>query len=146
MKVTVTHLKAPWPAGAAVGSVVELPGDTIPAWAVGKCTPADADAEASHVWEPPAPAVETPAEAPKADAAEALQIAQNLLAAAEQENAELRARVEKAEAAAGELAQLLDAAKAENAELRAAPKPAEAAQADAAAAATPAAKKATARA
>ena len=37
MKVTVTHLKAPWPAGAAVGSVVELPGDSIPGWAAGKC-------------------------------------------------------------------------------------------------------------
>ena len=97
MKVTVTHLKAPWPAGAAVGSVVELPGDSIPGWAAGKCREADADAEASHTWEPPAPAVEAQAEAPKVDAAEALQIAQSLLAAAEQEAAELRARVEKLE-------------------------------------------------
>jgi hypothetical protein len=39
MKVTITALKAPWPAGSKVGSVVELEGDTIPAWAAGKCTP-----------------------------------------------------------------------------------------------------------
>lgn len=39
MKVTITALKAPWPEGSKVGSVVELEGDTIPAWAAGKCTP-----------------------------------------------------------------------------------------------------------
>jgi hypothetical protein len=38
MKVTITALKAPWPEGSKVGSVVELEGDTIPAWAAGKCT------------------------------------------------------------------------------------------------------------
>ncbi len=38
MRVTITALKAPWPEGSRVGSVVELEGDTIPAWAVGKCT------------------------------------------------------------------------------------------------------------
>lgn len=39
MRVTITALKAPWPEGSKVGSVVELEGDTIPAWAAGKCTP-----------------------------------------------------------------------------------------------------------
>lgn len=38
MRVTITALKAPWPEGSKVGSVVELEGDTIPAWAAGKCT------------------------------------------------------------------------------------------------------------
>lgn len=42
MKVTITALKAPWPEGSKVGHVVELEGDTIPAWAVGKCTPVPA--------------------------------------------------------------------------------------------------------
>lgn len=37
MKVTVTHLKAPWPEGTKPGDVVDV-GDTVPAWAVGKCT------------------------------------------------------------------------------------------------------------
>lgn len=48
MKVTITHLKAPWPAGAGVGSVVEF--DAVPAWAVGKCTPAADDAEVTHAF------------------------------------------------------------------------------------------------
>lgn len=39
MKLTITHLKAPWPTGAVVGDVIELA--SVPAWAVGKCAPAD---------------------------------------------------------------------------------------------------------
>lgn len=39
MKLTITHLKAPWPAGAVVGDVIELA--SVPTWAVGKCAPAD---------------------------------------------------------------------------------------------------------
>jgi hypothetical protein len=38
MRYEVTHLKAPWPDGVAVGDVVEL--DPVPAWALGKCKPA----------------------------------------------------------------------------------------------------------
>ena len=43
MKLTITHLKAPWPAGAVVGDVIELA--SVPAWAVGKCVPAADEAE-----------------------------------------------------------------------------------------------------
>lgn len=39
MLLTITHLKAPWPSGAVVGDVIELA--SVPAWAVGKCAPAD---------------------------------------------------------------------------------------------------------
>lgn len=39
MKLTITHLKAPWPIGAVVGDVIELA--SVPYWAVGKCAPAD---------------------------------------------------------------------------------------------------------
>lgn len=42
MKLTITHLKAPWPAGAAIGDVIELP--SVPPWALGKCAPAAEDA------------------------------------------------------------------------------------------------------
>ena len=42
MKLTITHLKAPWPTGAVVGDVIELA--SVPTWAVGKCAPADDDA------------------------------------------------------------------------------------------------------
>lgn len=38
MLLQITHLKAPWPAGAKVGDVVEL--TSVPAWAKGKCVPA----------------------------------------------------------------------------------------------------------
>jgi hypothetical protein len=59
VKVTVTHLKAPWPAGTVPGHVVDFPGlDAIPAWAAGKCTPAADDAEAVSSW----PVVVAPAE------------------------------------------------------------------------------------
>lgn len=50
MKFTITYLKAPWPAGASVGSVVEFDGDKPPAWAVGKCVPAGDDAEVTHAF------------------------------------------------------------------------------------------------
>lgn len=54
MKVTVTHLKAPWPAGTVPGHVVELAGvESVPGWALGKCTPAADDAEAVSTWTPP---------------------------------------------------------------------------------------------
>jgi hypothetical protein len=54
MKVTVTRLHAPWPPGTAVGDVVEIHGEALPAWAAGKCEPAPTDAKAAHVFKPPA--------------------------------------------------------------------------------------------
>ena len=48
MKLRITFLKAPWPQGAAVGDVVEIDGDKVPAWALGKCVPAEDDAEVTH--------------------------------------------------------------------------------------------------
>lgn len=39
MKVIITHGKAAWPEGKGIGDVVELDGDTLPSWAVNKCTP-----------------------------------------------------------------------------------------------------------
>ena len=54
MKLTITHLKAPWPAGAVVGSVIELA--SVPAWAVGKCVPAADDAAVTVGVAQPAPA------------------------------------------------------------------------------------------
>ena len=62
MKVTITHLKAPWPAGAKPGDVCELPHSEVPGWALGKCVPAEADAEATLVFN-----IEPAAEPAKAD-------------------------------------------------------------------------------
>lgn len=52
MKVIIQTLKAPWPTGAKVGDVVAFEGDTAPAWAVGKYTPASENATADHHYEP----------------------------------------------------------------------------------------------
>ncbi|WAC75359.1 hypothetical protein OU995_11935 [Roseateles sp. SL47] len=48
MKVHITHLKAPWPSGASVGSVVEFQAEQVPGWAVGKCVPVGDEEEAAH--------------------------------------------------------------------------------------------------
>lgn len=55
IKVEVTQLKAPWPSGAGVGSVVLLAVPLLPAWAAGKCIvlPADDEREPVGTWEPP---------------------------------------------------------------------------------------------
>lgn len=55
MKLTITHLKAPWPTGAVVGDVIELAN--VPAWAVGKCAPADDSAAVTVGAVQAAPAV-----------------------------------------------------------------------------------------
>ena len=54
MKVTITHLKAPWPAGAKPGDVVELDVAEVPGWALGKCAPAADDAPVTITAEPDA--------------------------------------------------------------------------------------------
>lgn len=55
MKLTITHLKAPWPTGAVVGDVIELA--SVPAWSVGKCAPADDSAAVTVGAVQAAPAV-----------------------------------------------------------------------------------------
>lgn len=50
MLYRITHLKAPWPAGAAVGDVVDMPA--VPDWATGKCQPAEDGAVASVSFAP----------------------------------------------------------------------------------------------
>ena len=58
MKLTITHLKAPWPAGAVVGDVIELA--EVPAWAFGKCVPAADDAAVTVGAVQAAPAEQEP--------------------------------------------------------------------------------------
>lgn len=71
MKVVVTALKAPWPAGAGIGSVVEFPGGTVPSWALGKCQPAADDAEVTHAFAEPELVVNPASEAPPKNRAKA---------------------------------------------------------------------------
>lgn len=47
MRLKITHLKAPWPQGAAVGDVVEMPA--VPEWAAGKCHATDEKPTAQFV-------------------------------------------------------------------------------------------------
>lgn len=57
MKVRITHLKAPWPAGASVGDVAQFDGG-IAAWAVGKCVPVGEDVPVTATPLPAPPEVE----------------------------------------------------------------------------------------
>ena len=57
MKLTITHLKAPWPAGAVVGGVIELA--SVPSWGVGKCEPAEDDAAVTVGVKPAVAAAES---------------------------------------------------------------------------------------
>lgn len=52
MNVRVTALKAPWPEGTQVGSIVAFKGEP-PAWAAGKYGPAPEDAKADFTYDPP---------------------------------------------------------------------------------------------
>ena len=47
MRLKITHLKAPWPFGAVVGDVIDLP--VMPAWAAGKCVRVGDDVELTIV-------------------------------------------------------------------------------------------------
>jgi hypothetical protein len=49
MKARITEMKAPWPSGAVVGSVVLFSAGAIPAWAAGKCVEAGEDETPTHV-------------------------------------------------------------------------------------------------
>lgn len=61
MLLTITHLKAPWPQGAVVGDVIDL--QSVPSWALGKCTAAPEGAVVTIAQ----PAAEQPAEQQEAD-------------------------------------------------------------------------------
>lgn len=65
MRVLVTALKAPWPAGTQIGDIVDLPGRTaVPEWAVGKCEPAPERAAGAEQGPAPAASAATESAAP----------------------------------------------------------------------------------
>jgi hypothetical protein len=72
MKLQITHLKAPWPEGARVGDVVEVKGDKVPDWAVGKCTQAADNASATIEYPPKTEQQKLDAEPASQRAAEAM--------------------------------------------------------------------------
>lgn len=104
MKVAITHLKAPWPAGAVVGSVVLLEAPGVPAWAAGKCTPlaADDEREAEFLWQPPArPAAPELVVNPASEADRKAAELGALLDKQTQQLADLRAQLQDAQQALG---------------------------------------------
>lgn len=72
MHVAITHLKAPWPAGAQVGEVVDLGEGPVPECFAGKCVPAQEGAVARHTYARPAGPVD-PLAALRAQLAAALE-------------------------------------------------------------------------
>lgn len=122
MLVVITHLKAPWPAGAAIGDVVDLAVPVLPRWAVGKCHDAPEGAEAAHVWQPPEPAAEPEfvVNPGQPDPGEQARIDAALREAAEAEVAELHQRLADAAAALAEAQAAAAAAVAERDAARAA--------------------------
>jgi hypothetical protein len=111
MKVVITNAKAPWPQGAKLGDVVDVPTaadmKSLPGCLVGKCKPAEDGAEAALTYEQQLP---TPVLAETALAtlevttndsdklAEDLKVAESMLAEARLEADELRGMVERASA------------------------------------------------
>jgi hypothetical protein len=63
LKVQVTYLRAPWPEGTDVGSIVRLPGAEVPSWAIGKCRIVDAGTPVDFTWQPPLLVPDTDADA-----------------------------------------------------------------------------------
>lgn len=113
MKVAITNLKAPWPAGAAIGDVVEV-GSAVPGCLVGKCKPADQSAEAAHTYSPKLPVpvlAETRLEPPAVLADE--------LAAAKQQLADAQAALVATAAELENWQRLVDAERQTVADLRA---------------------------
>lgn len=108
MLVIITNAKAPWPNGAAVGDVVDVPTaadlKSLPGCLVGKCKPAVDGAKAVHTYEQQLP---KPVLAETALAtlevttdgtdklAEELKVAHTLLEEARKEADELRGMAER---------------------------------------------------
>lgn len=131
MKAKIVVLKAPWPAGAGLGSIVEFAGKAAPAWAVGKFLEQSEDTSADFVYEPPevclgrdAPAPQTSQDALVAQAAQHFrQQAFDRLQEVEAQHAgvvaQFRADLESGGLALQEALTKTSALEAENADLKA---------------------------
>lgn len=92
MKVVITHMKAPWPEGCGVGSVVEFESGVVLPWALGKCRPAEeTEAEAKAVAVIKAPAAQADGGVAAAPAAQASAVS-DIEKQAEAERASLKQR------------------------------------------------------
>lgn len=97
MKARITHLKAPWPLGAVAGDVVEF--QAVPAWAVGKFQEVGEDEPVTLVFGDP-----VLVELKRGDSSEVEGLNATI--------AELKAKLEAADAAAADQAEALAVARA----------------------------------
>lgn len=111
---TIKHLKAPWPAGAVVGDVIEF--ETLPGWALGKCEQGGTQAT---VFAEQAVEGDGTGEALAPVDPDAAKIAAALAAAEEQARRELHDRVMAAEQALAVAKADLEASLAREATLQA---------------------------
>ncbi len=111
---TIKHLKAPWPAGAVVGDVIEF--EVLPGWAAGKC---ELGGTQPTVFADQEGAGDGSGEALAPADPEAAKIAAALAAADEQARRELTARVLAAEQALAVAKSDLEASLAREAALQA---------------------------
>jgi hypothetical protein len=107
MKARITHMKAPWPEGAAVGAVVLFAAGAVPAWAAGKCVEAG-EADEPTLVVPAAPEATQPAGS-EADQVreEAGRFIADLRADFERHAADLQAKLDAALATQADLQQQL---------------------------------------
>lgn len=107
MKARITHMKAPWPEGAAVGAIVLFAAGAVPAWAAGKCVQAGEDEEPTLV----VPAAPEAAELVGSEADQVREEAGRHIAKLrdefEQHAADLRAKLDASLAAQADLQQQL---------------------------------------
>lgn len=104
MNVLVTALKAPWPEGTEIGSIVAFKGEP-PAWAAGKYGAAPEGAKADFTYEPVEALAGEPGPVLPSIGAINAEVAdlQAKLAAAEEANDELTFKLKAGEAALGDL-------------------------------------------
>lgn len=124
MLYEIKVLKAPWPTGAKVGDVLDMP--CLPAWAQGKCSIAVDGSEVTIEFVEPVAADGVNRPVVGDGSGQALPSAESINA----EFAELRAKLEASEALAAALQAKLDAAETDDGKAAAALKEADA-QADA---------------
>lgn len=110
MLYKIKALKAPWPKGAKVGDVIDMP--YLPAWAEGKCSVALDGAKADFTYDPQDVVVKDAAGAAASSDALHLEVVElrEKLTAAEAVNSTLKTDKESVDAEAKQLREKLTAA------------------------------------
>ncbi|MEJ1933715.1 hypothetical protein WDZ92_26235 [Nostoc sp. NIES-2111] len=119
MKARITHKKAPWPEGAEVGAVVVFEAGVVPAWAAGKCVPAEEGEEPTLVVPAAAPVEAAPVSEADQVREEATQHIATLRSQFAEYAEDMQAKLTSVTAQAEALQEAKDQAEAKVAELQA---------------------------